>query len=45
MEEKIKKFEATLLATEREGMDKLLEFIRKSDFLYGSSKHQVSFLP
>lgn len=32
MEEKIKEFEAALLVTKREGMDRLLEFIRKSDF-------------
>lgn len=32
MEEKIKEFEVALLATKREGMDRLLEFIRKSDF-------------
>ena len=32
MEEKIKEFEAALLTTKREGMDRLLEFIRKSDF-------------
>lgn len=32
MTEKIKRFEKLLLSTEREGVDKLLEFIRKSDF-------------
>ena len=32
MTEKIKRFEELLLSTEREGMDKLLDFIRKSDF-------------
>lgn len=32
MTEKIKRFEELLLSTEREGIDKLLEFIRKSDF-------------
>lgn len=32
MEEKIKRFEELLLSTKRQGIDKLLEFIRKSDF-------------
>lgn len=32
MTEKIKRFEELLLSTEREGIEKLLEFIRKSDF-------------
>ena len=32
MTEKIKRFEKLLLSTEREGIEKLLEFIRKSDF-------------
>lgn len=32
MTDKIKRFEELLLSTEREGIDKLLEFIRKSDF-------------
>ena len=32
MEDKIKRFEELLLSTKREGIDRLLEFIRKSDF-------------
>lgn len=32
MEEKIKRFEELLLSTKREGIDKLIEFVRKSDF-------------
>ena len=41
----IKEFENLLISTKRDGIERLLEFIRKSDFLYGTSKNKISFLP
>lgn len=43
-ETNIEQFEELMNAIERPGIDKLMDYIRKSDFYTAPGKHKVSFI-
>lgn len=43
-ETNIEQFEELMSTIERPGIDKLMDYIRKSDFYNSTGKHKVSFI-